>query len=156
MEAYFIDYLKILDQLHTDFKSALHNLPQEALDWTPGRETNSLAVLAVHTAGSLRYWVGDVIAADPSNRDRSAEFQSQKLDAPFLESRLDASLVYARAVLSKLTLADLNSMRNSPRHDNQLSCAWALLHALEHTAQHTAHAQLTRQLWDQRNPQQPA
>ena len=150
MEAYFDDYLKILDQLYMDFKTALHDLPSEALDWKPGEETNSLTVLAVHTAGSLRYWIGDVVAEDSSNRDRSSEFLSQNMSAQLLEARLDASLEYARTALTKLTLADLSSMRTSPRHGSSISVSWALLHALEHTAQHTAHVQLTRQLWDQR------
>lgn len=152
MEAFFDDYLKILDQLLTDFKSALRALPPEALDWSPGPETNSLAVLAVHTAGSLRYWIGDVIAGDSSNRDRESEFRTQAVDDQYLASRLDASLAYTRTALAKLALSDLGSMRTSPRHEEPVRCGWALMHTLEHTAQHTAHAQLTRQVWDLEHP----
>lgn len=152
MDAYYRDYLSTLEQLLKDFKSALHDLSPAALDWKPGSEMNSLAVLAVHTAGSLRYWIGDVVAEDPSDRDRNSEFLSQNRDVPFLESRLDASLEYTRSALEKMALGDLHKPRSSSRHDTQFTCAWALLHALEHTAQHTAHAQLTRQLWDQAHP----
>ena len=31
-----------------------------------------------------------------------------------------------------------------------VSSAWALLHAVEHVREHMGHAQLTRQLWEQR------
>lgn len=149
METLFADYLAILEGLHTDFKAALHDLPQEALDWIPGPETNSLAVLAVHTAGSERFWIGDVVAEETSNRVRESEFQTHGLDAQSLETRLDTSLEYIRKVLADLNLSHMEQIRTPPYRDSPLTCGWALMHALEHTAQHTAHAQLTRQLWDQ-------
>ena len=152
METLFADYLAVLEQLHTDFKAALLGLPQEALDWEPGPETNSLAILAVHTAGSERFWIGDVVAEEPSNRDRDSEFLSRGLDARSLATRLDTSLEYIRKVLADLNLSHLEQIRTPPYRDSTLTCGWALMHTLEHTAQHTAHAQLTRQLWDQAHP----
>jgi uncharacterized damage-inducible protein DinB len=149
METFFADYIKVLEQLHTDFKSALQGLPPEALDWKPGSETNSLTVLAVHTAGSERYWVGDVVAEETSNRDRESEFRTQDLSTADLVARLDASLSYIQQVLEKLDMARLNEDRYIARSQRTVSCGWALLHVIEHTAQHTAHAQLTRQLWEQ-------
>ena len=149
MEMFISNYLEWLEKLHTDFKSSFEGLPDAALDWTPGDGMNSLAVLAVHTAGAERYWIGDVVIADPSERDREAEFHTQGLDAQALKDRLDASLEYARQNLAGLTLADLAATRVSPRNGMQCTCGWAMLHALEHIAQHTAHAQLTRQLWEQ-------
>jgi uncharacterized damage-inducible protein DinB len=149
MEAFFTDFLSLLEQLHTDFKSALHDLPQQALDWKPGAETNSLAALAVHTAASERYWIGDVIAGEPSHRDRESEFLTRDVTSQVLEDRLDASLAYIRQVLDKLDLKILQVEHVSSRNQRKVTCGYALAHTLEHTAQHTAHAQLTRQLWDQ-------
>jgi hypothetical protein len=45
----------------------------------------------------------------------------------------------------------LETERTHPRHGNQVSVAWALLHALEHAATHVGHIQLTVQLWHQKS-----
>jgi hypothetical protein len=153
MEVYFKEYVRILETLIEGFRDALHQLPQDGMDWAPGPEMNSIAVLAVHTAGALRYWLGDVALGEPSGRDRAAEFRTQGIAAAEALNRLEASLDYAREGLAGLAHSDLDASRVSPRDGRQVTCGWALLHALEHTAQHAAHAQLTRQLWQQ--AQQP-
>ena len=150
METFYQTYLEWLEKLHTDLKGSWDGLPEAALDWSPGDGMNSLAVLAVHTASSERYWIGDVALVDPAPRDRDAEFRTRGLDAQALSARLDSSLAYAHQNLAGMQLDDLAAARISPRNQLQVTCGWALLHALEHLAQHTAHAQLTRQLWEQK------
>nr|MBC8492461.1 DUF1572 family protein [Chloroflexota bacterium] len=46
------DYWERLQALHADIERTIAGLPQAALDWAPGPEMNSLAVLAVHVAGA--------------------------------------------------------------------------------------------------------
>ena len=65
---------KLLAKLHADFEKCLEGMTVEGLDWTPGRDMNSLCVLVVHVVGSARYWVGDVAASIDSKRNRDAEF----------------------------------------------------------------------------------
>ena len=149
MVQFFADYLARLERLHGDLKAAAAALPAAALDWRPGSDTNSLAALIVHTAGSQRYWIGDVAGQEPSGRDRDAEFRATGLNAGDLAEQLDAVLAHSRSVLQRLSLDDLAQMRTSPRDGRQFTAGWALAHALEHTAIHAGHAQLTRQLWDQ-------
>jgi uncharacterized damage-inducible protein DinB len=146
----FADYLERLQTLHTQMQRAIEGLSQDALDWSPGPDMNSIAVLAAHTASAQRYWIGDVAAQDASDRDRDAEFRTQGVDAASLLARLDAALAHSRSVLEKLTLSDLEATRISPRDGKEYSVAWALAHALQHTAIHVGHAQMTRQLWEQR------
>jgi hypothetical protein len=110
---------------------------------------NSLSVLAVHVAGSERYWTGDVVAGKPSGRDRDAEFLARDLDAAALAQRLDTSLEYIQRVLDAMVVGDLESKRIHPREGTEISVGWALSHILAHTGLHAGHAQLTRQLWDQ-------
>lgn len=141
--------LGLLESLHKSMSEALTGLPQEALDWTPGPEMNSMAVLATHVAGSMRYWIGDIAGNDPSDRNRATEFETQQVDAPVLVARLEAALSHSRSVLERLTLEDLNAKRFSPRHGEEYSVSYALFHAFEHTAVHVGHIQLTRQLWEQ-------
>lgn len=143
----FAAYVDRLEALHKDVNSTIADLPVETLNWSPGPEMNSLAVLAAHTAGAERYWIGDVIARDDSRRDRASEFRTQAESATTLIARLDAALANSRIVLERLTLADLSEQRFAPRAGHEVTVAWALAHALEHTASHLGHMQVTRQLW---------
>ena len=148
MQRFFEDYLKRLEELHGDMESAIEGLPEDALDWVPGRDMNPISVLVVHVAGAERYWVGDVVARDPSGRDRAAEFHVRGLSAAALKKRLADVLAYACGVLEDLTLEDLEAVRISPRNERELAVGWSLAHALAHTAIHVGHVQITRQLWD--------
>ena len=145
------EYAERLQFLHAAIEQIINGLPQAALDWTPGPEMNSIHVLAVHVAGSERYWIGDVAGNDPSDRDRDAEFRSGGLDTHALIDLLDRTLAHSRAVLEGLELADLEELRVSPRNGRQATIAWCLAHALEHTALHLGHMEITKQLWEQ-NP----
>ncbi len=146
------DYLDRLTTVHKDMNATLRDLPLPALDWSPGPEINSLAVLAAHTAGSERYWIGDAAGQEPSQRDRAMEFKTAGVDAAILIARLDASLTHSQSVLKRLTLADLERITNTTHDDRLVSVAWALQHALEHVSVHLGHMQITRQLWDQTHP----
>ncbi len=151
MKPFFADYLNRLESLHKDIKASLAGLPQAGLDWTPGAGMNSLCVLAVHVAGSERYWIGDVVAGEPSVRDREAEFRAHGLDGASLITRLDGSMIYARTVLDGLGLVDLEKRRVSPRDGSESNVGWALGHVLAHTGLHAGHSQVTRQLWELNN-----
>jgi uncharacterized damage-inducible protein DinB len=150
MEKFFEDFLQTLEAQHAEIENALEGLPQAGLDWPPRREMNSIAVLIVHLAGSERYWIGDVIAGDPSNRVREREFQPNSLVAEELKYKLSDSLAYIRNQLSAFSVVDLPAPRTVPHNGREVTVGWALLHTLEHTALHLGHIQLTRQLWRQR------
>jgi hypothetical protein len=108
-----------------------------------------MGVIAVHTAASERYWIGDVIAREPSERNREAEFQTRGLDSAELSSRLAQSLEYTRGVLMRLSLADLAEPRLATHSGKETRVGYALAHTLEHVGMHAGHLQITRQLWDQ-------
>ena len=136
-------------EVHTDISKTIGNLPVEALDWVPGQEMNSIAVLVVHLSRAERYWVGVALNEAPA-RDREAEFKARGLSAAELKAEIDSADAYARKVLARLSLADLEAMQLSPRNGKTFSTGWCLAHALEHSAMHSGHIQLTRQLWDQK------
>ena len=95
-------------------------------------------------------WIGDIAAQEPSNRDRAAEFRVHGVEADVFRKRLADNLEYARNVLDKMSLQDLESMRVSPGNDREYTVAWALLHALEHATSHLGQIHITRQLWEQK------
>ena len=151
MPPFFEDLFDRFQELHADAVQAVKGLPDEALDWTPGPEMNSINVLVVHMTGAERYLIEEVVLGEPTGRIREEEFKTQGLSADELIQRLRAADERAHQALGHLTVSALRVMRTS-RHSNQkVSVGWALLHALEHTAVHVVHLQLTRQLWEQRN-----
>lgn len=147
-EQFFADYLKLLETLQRDFHEEIQDLPAEAIDWIPGEGMNSVAVLLMHTAGSLRYWIGDIALGDPSGRVRQREFQSQGLSGAELLRRLDEVFEYVNSNLSRISLEDLEKERRSQGY-GVVTYGWALLHALEHSYLHLGHVQITCQLWKQ-------
>lgn len=151
MQTFFVDYINLLQESHNEILGALEGLPPAALDWTPGPDTNSISVLVFHLTGAERYWIGDVAAQDPKERDRDAEFRVRDVEMDILKKRLADNLEYARNTLREFTVQDLETTCVSPRDGQSYTVTWALLHALEHTALHLGQIQLTRQLWEQSN-----
>lgn len=150
MQRFFKDYLDLLQDCHNGILKALEELPPEALDWVPGQDMNSIAVLLAHITGSERFWIGDIAAQESSNRDRDAEFRVHGVDVDVFRKRLENNLEYARNVLDKMSLEDLESTCTSPNNGREYTVAWALLHALEHATIHLGQIQITRQLWEQK------
>ncbi len=114
---------------------------------------NSFCVLAVHTVGATRYWIGDIAFGELSNRNRAAEFEARGLSHDELKARFAALEAYVAAGCERLTLAEMavNHTFTHPSGDTrQATTGWALLHALEHIGLHLGHAQITRQLWERR------
>ena len=150
MQTFFTNYLDLLQDCHNGILEAIEELPQDALDWIPGQDMNSIAVLLAHITGSERYWIGDIAAQESSNRDRDAEFRVRDVGVDVFRKRLADNLEYARNVLEKMSLRDLESARVSPNNEREYTVAWALLHALEHATSHLGQIQITRQLWEQK------
>jgi uncharacterized damage-inducible protein DinB len=149
METFFNEYLNLLQERHREILEALAGLPPDAFDWSPGPDMNSISVLVFHLTGAERYWIGDVAAQDPKERDRDAEFRVREVGADVLQKRLTDNTEYARNALSKFTIQDLETTRVSARDGRRFTVGWALLHALEHTTEHLGQIQITRQLWEQ-------
>lgn len=154
MEAFAAAFVERLEELANGFSSALEGLPQEALDWSPGPEMNSLTVLVTHTAAALRYLIGDLVAGEPSNRVREQEFRAMGGDAAALSQRLAEVSAYCRKVVTQLSVADLDQMRISPQHKREFTVALCLFRSLDHMAEHMGHAQMTRLLWEQHTQRQ--
>ena len=150
MDPLFRDMQERFETLYKAIETAVADLPADMLDWKPGPDMNSIAVILAHTAGAWRYWVGDVAGGLPSGRVRSTEFETRGVDAAEMLERLRAALDTTREVLAGVEVARLGEVRTAGMFDEQRTVGWALLHALEHTALHAGHIQLTRQLWDSR------
>ena len=151
MQTLFEDFLNCLESYHDDIKLTIEGLPQSALDWIPESDMNSLGIIVAHVAGSERYMIGDIVAKEPSGRDRDAEFRTQGISVAALHERLDGNLAYIRQVLESFSLEDLDTQCVSPRDDLTHTARWYMFRVLGHAAIHLGHAQITRQMWEQRS-----
>ena len=147
-DQFFLDYLGLLEYLQRRLHKDVQDLPAEAMDWVPGPEMNSVAVLLAHITGVLHEGI-DIALDDPPGRVRAQEFQTHGVPSAEMLRRLDAVIDYARDALPRLGLEDLDKERNDD--DGPISCGMALLHALEHAHLHLGHLQLTCQMWRQRD-----
>jgi len=143
-DQFFADYLERLEDLQQRLHQEVRALPAEAMDWLPGPEMNSVAVLLAHIIGLLHEGM-DIALDIPPGRVREQEFETYGVPSAEMLRRLDAVLDHARAALPRLALEDLDKKRQD--EDGLVTCGWALLHALEHTYLHLGHLQLTCQIW---------
>ncbi len=150
MHPFFEEYMKMLTILYNDLEKTFDGLPTEALDWVPGPNMNSFCVLTAHVAGSTNHMIRHFVGGMESNRDRPAEFAAFGLDAAALKTRLVESREFVRGVLETLTLDEMATTHQIKDRDRDYTKAGWLLHALEHVGLHVGHAQITRQLWDQK------
>lgn len=150
MDALAAATLDRLTFLHNSMKAALAALPDDALDWAPAADVNSVAVLLTHVAGSERFWFGEKVGGFPAQRDRSAEFRASGVDRADLAALLDGAHGLAAQVLERLTPTDLARPAGVASDGTPYDVAWALQHALEHVAVHTGHVELMRQWWENR------
>jgi uncharacterized damage-inducible protein DinB len=143
----FADYLERLEDLQHRLHKEVRDLPAEAMDWSPGSQMNSVAVLLAHITGVVHEGI-DLGLDDPPSRVRAQEFQTRGVSSAEMLRRLDAVINYARDALPRLGLEDLAKERKD--EDGIVTCGWALLHALEHANLHLGHLQVTCQMWRQR------
>jgi len=154
MLTFFTSYLNNLQELHDEIRNAIKGLSQSALGWTSLPDMNSVSVLVIHLTGAERYWIGDVIAGEPSGRDRECEFKTKALSEGELIQHLIENEKYIERILERLILQDLEEKHISPRNGREVTAGWALGHVLKHTALHVGHIQIMRQLWEQSQTKQ--
>src|SRR6476620_11110809 len=136
---FFVDYWQRLDDLQQRLHRSTRDLPAEAMDWSPGPEMSTVAVLLAHITGVLHEGI-DLALDDPPGRVRTQEFQTRGVLSAEMLRRLDAVIDYARGALPRLGLEDLDKERKD--EDETITCGWALLHALEHAYMHLGHLQV--------------
>jgi hypothetical protein len=139
---------KIAEQfqvVHGLLRDEVRDLSVEELNWKPAPETNSIAVLVVHTLGSEAE-VLRVAANVPGERDRPAEFRVTANNAEELLREIDQADAYIEAMAPRITADDLAAER--PRGDRppETGLHW-LLTNFGHAREHLGHIQLTKQLY---------
>ena len=79
--------LDLFRDVYRNLDAEVQGLSDDELTWTPAPDTNSIAVLVVHTIGSAEEVVR-VVRGMSSDRDRDAEFIPNDLSEQALRARL--------------------------------------------------------------------
>ena len=137
---------KITEQfkvVHEDLRKEVRGMDTESLNWKPAPETDSIAVLVVHTLGSEAE-VYRIVANVPSERDRPAEFQVAESEAELL-AKLDEADALIDELAARITAADVEASRPRRQNPPETGLHW-LVTNYGHAREHLAHIQLTKQL----------
>jgi hypothetical protein len=145
----------ILSDSLDELRKAVDGCSSDDLNRRPaGDDTNGLAVLATHALMSSRSWLSLAVFAPLPDRDREAEFRVVVERPEDFMATFDALANECRALLDTELPFDPGRTGAAPWRtydpDEPVTAAWALLHALEHLREHVGHAQLTRQLQEER------
>jgi hypothetical protein len=133
----------------TQMRETVAGADPAALDWRPGPDTNSIAVLTVHSMHATRSWLSVAMGAPLPERDRPAEFLATSDSVGDLLGFFDSMAAECRGLLNDGAAFDPETVRDTHIPGDRRSGAWALMHALQHLREHVGQTQLTRQLWDQ-------
>jgi len=134
-----------LDEIWTSLLTSLDGVDDALLQWSPGADFNSVAIILRHLAGSERWWIGEAIGGVPSGRVRDQEFLHNRPGRKDILRAVEESRALTRRVLAGLTVQDLQSETaptswtssgapgSLPRRPTKM---WALLHYHEHLGYH--------------------
>jgi hypothetical protein len=131
---------------HALMREVVTGLSPEALDSRLGPDTNSVAVLVMHSLDAERHITADV-AGLSLDRDREAAFRVAGMG---VDDLLAAIAGVERDVDTHLAgIAEPRLAESIARGQRTATGAWWLLHALAHSREHLGQAALTRQLAEQ-------
>lgn len=133
-------------EVHESLRTEVRDSSVDELNWQPAPETNSIAALVVHTLGSEAE-VFRVVANEPTNRDRPAEFLATADNQAELLSQLDAADALIDELAPRITADDLTRMKQRGDRPPQTGLHW-LVTNYGHAREHLAHIQLTKQLYE--------
>ena len=146
---------RTLDAQAERFTAVVDGLSPDALTWRPGNETTNSSAQIVRHVVAWQSWYLSVVLSDPVPLDDDALNQKQvdsldngpTTDAD-LRTLVDTMRAQTATLLERVDALDLNEAI-SPYDDPEPRCFY-LSGAIDHAAEHIGHAELTRQLWEQR------
>lgn len=141
-----VEHLKVTRDA---YRETIRGMSKDALNWRPGPETNSAAVLVVHIAGSEADLLR-AIRGVTGERDRDAEFRATAESDTELLAKLDEMEALLDEHAPAITAADLAAVRTRANGARNTGLYW-LLHDVAHQREHLGHVQLTKQLYAQQH-----
>jgi hypothetical protein len=133
--------------LHRELREVLADLDTDALNWSPGPDTNSIGVLVVHLLASEVEMLYSVCGL-PNERDRPAEFATRTHTAADLLLHIETVEAALEHLGQNISDDDLRALRTSPNKPTPRPGFLWLVTNYGHAREHRAHIQLTKQIYD--------
>ncbi len=137
---------EILHDQRNEWRKLLAGLDTETLNWKPGKDANSIAVLVAHTFDAERFLMAHVVGVR-FDRDREAKFRTVVSSADELLKIIDETATEVDAYVDQLSGEAM--VADMPHTTGPHLGAWWPLHALEHSREHLGQALLTRQMYEE-------
>jgi hypothetical protein len=146
--------LDVAQESFAMLRTAIEGLPDEAADWAPAPNTNSLAVLTNHCVTASRFFFALGSGTKGSIKDyfageRATAFKATDGNVAGLLKLIDAFQPELQAILAKGDAANLDariSWPDVPAQPERTGVDW-LFRATAHLREHVGQAQLNRDLW---------
>jgi uncharacterized damage-inducible protein DinB len=137
---------RMLDGQATRYGKIVDELPEDALNWRPGnQDTNSVAQLVRHVTAVQGLLLGRALG-EPPQYDHAHSLRTD----PATKEELRGLIADAQAAKDE-QLARIDDMDMSEMLDNgRAPRAYFVIHTADHGQEHLGHAELTKQLWEQR------
>lgn len=137
---------RMLNRQVERYGNVVDALPEDALNWRPGNEeTNSVAQLVRHVTA-----VQHLLLARALGEPVAYNHEQSLRNDPATKAELHGLLTDAKAKKDE-QLARLDGMDMSEMLDNgRAPRAYFIIHTADHGQEHLGHAELTKQLWEQR------
>ncbi len=148
---------RTLDAQAERFAAVVDGLTPEALAWRPGDgTTNAIAQIVRHVVAWQPWYLsvalGDPVPLDDEalNRKQADSLDNSPTTAAALRALIESTRSQTAAALERMGAVDLDE-EITPYGDPEPR-SFYLSGAVDHAAEHLGHAELTRQLWEQRAP----
>jgi hypothetical protein len=138
----------MLDDQAERYSKVVEGMPEEALNWRPGNEeTNSVAQLVRHVTAVQSVLLGRAIDDVPPY-DHAQSLRNDPATKDELLGLIAAAKARKSAQLARADELDLSEEVETPR--GPVLRARYVIHSADHGQEHLGHAELTKQLWEQR------
>ncbi|MHA2105450.1 MAG: DinB family protein [Candidatus Hodarchaeales archaeon] len=125
----------IMDDQRTHVRKILKDLTNDACNWNPQADRNSIAVLIEHLTGAEAFWFQEIIMGQKVNRVRDKEFEYRYRSKKELKTAYEYMVKSTRDILTN-KLSDDNLSEQRAVWGESKTVLWILLHMIEHNHYH--------------------
>ena len=140
---------QMLDGQAERYGKAVDGMPEGALTWRPGDETtNSVAQLVRHVTAVQTVLLASALGESPEHNHEHS-LRNDPATTEELRGLIAAAKAKKDEQLARLDGMDMSEML--PGRRGPVMRAYLVIHVADHGQEHLGHAELAKQLWEQRD-----
>jgi DinB family protein len=140
---------RMLDGQAERYGNVVDALPEEALNWRPGNdETNSVAQLVRHVTAVQNVLLARALGESPQH-DHAYSLRNDPATKEELRGLIATAQAKKDEQLARVDTMDMSEAL--PGQRGPTPRAHYVIHTADHGQEHLGHAELTKQLWEQRH-----